>query len=455
MLTRLEFHNFKSWVDVNGMRMAPITGLFGPNSSGKTSVIQLLLLLKQTVESTDRAQVLHFGDDRSPANLGTFKDVVFAHETARALDFRINWETSEPVRIVDPEKRRGDILFSRNALGFHSTIRAAEDGDLSVDGFEYSLGEHSFDLARSPSKPTNYDLSASAGAFRFIRTIGRKWPLPAPLKFYGFPDQVRAYFQNAGFLSELELEFETVFANTYYLGPLREYPQRQYTWAGGEPRDVGPRGERVVDALLASRARGKTNSRGYRRRRITVEEHVALWLRELGLIHDFRVEPIGDGSNLYRVRVQTTASSAPVLITDVGFGVSQILPVLALCFYVPEGSTVILEQPEIHLHPAVQAGLADVLIETAIARRVQIIVESHSEHLLMRLQRRIAEGSMNPEKLALYFIDHAADRSSLTPLDVSVWGDIENWPANFFGDALGEVAARAAAGARRRASVPR
>lgn len=63
MLTRLQFQNFKSWIDVGAMRMAPITGLFGPNSSGKTSIIQLLLLLKQTVESSDRAQVLNFGDD--------------------------------------------------------------------------------------------------------------------------------------------------------------------------------------------------------------------------------------------------------------------------------------------------------------------------------------------------------------------------------------------------------
>src|SRR5687768_2818570 len=102
MLTRLQFSNFKSWVDVPGMRMAPITGLFGPNSSGKTSLIQLLLLLKQTVESADRGQVLHFGDERALANLGTFRDVVFAHETNRALDFRIDWEASEPIKISDP-----------------------------------------------------------------------------------------------------------------------------------------------------------------------------------------------------------------------------------------------------------------------------------------------------------------------------------------------------------------
>ena len=450
MFTELEFHNFKSWVDVPKMRMAPITGLFGPNSSGKTSVVQLLLLLKQTVESTDRAQILNFGDDRSPANLGSFRDVIFSHQTERPLEFRVAWRTEDPVRIVDPEGRRGDVLFTGRDLEFRSSIRARDISELAVDDLSYSLGGNAFRLKQNTSKPTNFDLSATAGEFKFKRTLGRKWPLPAPLKFYGFPDQVRAYFQNASFLSDLELEFESLFGATYYLGPLREYPQRQYTWAGGEPRDVGPRGDRVVDALLASRSRGASNSRGYRRKRITVEEHVALWLRELRLIHDFKVEPIGDNSNLFRVRVQSTSTTAPVLITDVGFGVSQILPVLALCFYVPQGSTVILEQPEIHLHPAVQAGLADVLIEAAQARNVQIIVESHSEHLLMRLQRRVAEGALGPDQLALYFVHHAGDHSTLTPLDIDLWGDIRNWPDDFFGDALGEVTARAIASAKRK-----
>lgn len=451
MLTRLDFHNFKSWVGVDDMRMAPITGLFGPNSSGKTSIVQLLLLMKQTVESTDRAQVLHYGDERSPADLGTFRDIIHNHDLRNRLDFKLSWSPEDPIRIQDPERRRTDILFSGEELSFQSVIRAAANGSAEVVSLSYGLDTNTFSLTQNPNKPSNYDLDASAGAFRFVRALGRKWPLPEPVKFYGFPDQVRAYFRNAGFLSELELAFETVFSNTYYLGPLREYPRRQYTWAGGEPVDVGQRGERVVDALLASRVRGKSNSRGYRRPRITVEEQVAIWLKELGLIDTFDVERISEDSNLFRVAVRSTPTSAPVLITDVGFGVSQILPVLALCFFVPEGSTVILEQPEIHLHPRVQAGLADALIETALARKVQIIVESHSEHLLMRLQRRVAEGKVAPDKLALYFVDHEGPQSSLTPLDIDLWGGIRNWPDDFFGDSLGEASLTSIAGLKRRA----
>ena len=73
MITELSFSNFKSWKQIEKMRLAPITGLFGTNSSGKTSILQLLLMIKQTVESTDRLQVLDFGNEKSPANLGSFR----------------------------------------------------------------------------------------------------------------------------------------------------------------------------------------------------------------------------------------------------------------------------------------------------------------------------------------------------------------------------------------------
>jgi predicted ATPase len=204
---------------------------------------------------------------------------------------------------------------------------------------------------------------------------------------------------------------------------------------------MGRRGERVVDALLAARQRGKYISPGYKRRHQSIEERVAFWLKELGLIHDFKVEPIADNSSMYQVRVQRSPSSAEVLITDVGFGVSQVLPVLALCYYVPRGSVILLEQPEIHLHPSVQAGLADVLIDAVLNRGVQIVVESHSEHLLRRLQRRVADATITPEQTALYFCEQDDDGSKLRLLDIDLFGSIRNWPKDFFGDEFGEMAA--------------
>ena len=139
--------------------------------------------------------------------------------------------------------------------------------------------------------------------------------------------------------------------------------------------------------------------------------------------------------------VKTTKYSPGVLITDVGFGVSQILPVLVLCYYLPKGSVILLEQPEIHLHPSVQAMLADVFIEVVIKRNIQIILESHSEHFLRRLQRRIAESKISSDKTALYFCKIGKSASEIEKLEVDLFGNIQNWPLGFFGDEIGDLAA--------------
>ncbi len=451
MLTSLSVKNFKSWREIAEMRLAPITGLFGANSSGKTSILQLLLMLKQTADSADRAQVLHLGDERSLVSLGTFPEVTFRNADARSLGWRLGWELAQELKVPDPAKPR-TTLFSGRSLGFEATVAENGSGRSFVSRMQYSFEDRLFGM-RTPDPPGKYELFADAGDFAFKRTTGRAWPLPPPVKCYGFPDQVRAYFQNAGFLADFELALEECLARIFYLGPLREYPRRQYTWAGAEPMDVGQRGERVVDAMLAARERKIRLSRGKGRKRLTLEECVAEWLHKLGMIAAFSVEAIHGSGNLYQVWVQKEKAGPKVLITDVGFGVSQILPVLALCYYAPAGSTLVLEQPEIHLHPAVQAGLADVFIDAVQTRGIQIIVESHSELLLSRLQRRIAEEKLSSEDAALYFCEVEKGESRLTPLELDLFGNILNYPREFFGDALGEANAQLQAESSRRGSA--
>jgi len=344
--------------------------------------------------------------------------------------------------VLDPE-RASATLFTIDRLAFEATVRNFGDR-LVVQQFAYHLDDKRFGMQRALAKNGNgkdeYELVVEN--YEAKRNRGRPTSLPNPVKSYGFPDQVNASYQNVGFLSDLVLAFEQLFHDIYYLGPLREYPSRQYTWAGEQPRDVGPRGQLAVHALLASQRLGRVISRGKGKRRRSVEELVAYWLKELGLIDSFSLKPIAENRKDYEVRVKRSPRSADVPITDVGFGVSQVLPVLVLCYYAPEGSTLILEQPEIHLHPAVQSGLADVFIDAINTRGIQIILESHSEHLLRRLQRRVAEGALNPQQTTFYFTrmgDEGA--SSLERLELDLFGNISNWPRDFFGDEMGDLVA--------------
>jgi putative AbiEii toxin of type IV toxin-antitoxin system/uncharacterized protein DUF3696 len=453
MLTSLSLANFKPWFQIDGMRLAPITGLFGTNSSGKTSILQLLLLMKQTVESPDRSQVLNLGDERSLTALGTFRDVIYGHNLFGTLRWGFSWTLHRELKVADPEREQA-ILFSGRQMGFEAEVDEGRSRRTVVKRMAYRFSDHEFGMEREAGPVDKYRLFARPDDFVFRRPVGRPPDLPLPVKCYGFPDQVRAYYQNAGFLSDFELAFEELFARTYYLGPLRDNPKREYRWSGAQPADMGRRGEWVVDALLAAQASGAQISRGRGRghSRVTLGEYVALWLKQLGLVHRFSVTPIAEGGDLYRVWVQQREGSTLVPITDVGFGVSQILPVLVLCYYVPEGSTILLEQPEIHLHPSVQAGLADVFIDAVKVRKIQIVVESHSEHLLLRLQRRIAEQrqGFKSTDAALYFCELKGPSSRLMSLDLDEYGNIRNWPEGFFGDAFREAAEMSRAAIRRK-----
>ncbi len=112
-------------------------------------------------------------------------------------------------------------------------------------------------------------------------------------------------------------------------------------------------------------------------------------------------------------------------------------------------------EDEIHLHPRVQAELADLFVDAIRAREdgqprnVQFIIESHSEHLLRRLQRRIAEGALAPEDAALSFVDSEEGTAKLRTLEVDAYGNILNWPEGVFGDEMEDLVARAEAQARR------
>lgn len=451
MIERLRIENFKSWKSFDDdLRLGSVTGLFGANSSGKTSILQSLLMLRQTVESPDRQQVLHFGGSTALVDLGSYRDVVFGHDTDRHIRVELDWSPLEPITVVAGDR---EVMSSRQ-LGFQAEISLDAKGSLAVPEFSYRLGDAEFTMRSKDAKYAKYDLE-SIGPVHPKRTVGRAWPLPKPYKFYGFPDQVRTYYQDPSVLADLELSLEQALSGIQYLGPLRDYPQRQYQWSGAQPSDMGKRGQSVVEAFVAFKQRGLTVSPGYKRKRRGLDEMVAIWLQKLGLIHSFNVRPIAEGSSIYQVLVRRTSSSPEVLVTDVGFGVSQVLPAIALCYYAPRGSIVVLEQPEIHLHPSVQAGLADVFLHAAKTQGIQILVESHSEHLLRRLQRRVAEGStawdveVEKDDVALYFCDSAGDHSVLQPLQMDLYGSITNWPKDFFGDEFEDLEAMALVRAQR------
>ena len=417
MITELSVQNFKSWKDTGKLQIAPLTGFFGANSSGKTSLLQTLLLLKQTVERPpDWDGVIDFGDDNSLVNLGSFDDLIHQREQDIPLGISLSWKFFEKLSLPDVDKV--------DTLSFELSVF---DNENSVPGvsFNYRIGEK------------NFTVQWDGQDVRLISVpVKLNYHDESLFRCYGIRS---AHYHNQEIFSSVQTRFENLFRSIRYLGPLREYPRRNYAWQGKHSPSVGQHGEDMVTALFSGRIQLRDT-----------EEQIPRWLQRLDLIDSYRLNPVLNTERDYEFLVRKYKGGPEVRLTDVGFGVSQVLPVLVLCYYVPEGSILILEQPEAHLHPKVQSELADLLIEVVKNRQLQIILESHSEHLLIRLMRRIAEEQISADDTAFYFCEMNEGVSGIERLNVDDYGNITNWPQNFFGDEMGDLAAKAKAEMKRK-----
>jgi predicted ATPase len=437
--------------------MAPITLFFGANSSGKSSIGQLLMMLKQTAESSDRKAVLYPGGNNSAVQLGAYRDMVFHHDLNNKISFTYRWSFPDDLNFKDPVSNQ---MFEGNELTFTAEIAQdeKEQATLMLENLHYELyknGESSLSVGMEKKIGLKSQYKVESSNYTLKRKTGRVWDIEAPVRFYGFPDEVVAYYQNADFVQLLNLQHEKLFRSLSYLGPLRTKADRLYSWAGIEPESVGYDGKSTVAAILAARGRRRMNL-GLKKATKSFEEMIAYQLKQMNLIEEMTVKEISKKRQEYEVKVKAKGAIDWVDLPDVGFGISQVLPVLVQCFYAPQNAIILMEQPEIHLHPSAQSALADVMIdviksrENGTDRGVQLIIETHSEHFLRRLQRRVAEGVLEPKDIAAYFADITQTPAQLKPLDVDLYGNILNWPDNFFGDEMEDITAQSKAAIHRK-----
>src|SRR5215472_6751177 len=147
MITQLQVENFKSWKTTGKVALAPLTGLFGPNNSGKTSLLQILPLLKQTAELSDRSRVLYTGREDSPVYVGPLRDIIHGRQRDAALTFSISWNLPEPLKIPNPSDQNM-LLYNIHQLWFTTSIRWQLHRPM-VERFEYKFEEHCFGMTRS------------------------------------------------------------------------------------------------------------------------------------------------------------------------------------------------------------------------------------------------------------------------------------------------------------------
>jgi predicted ATPase len=248
----------------------------------------------------------------------------------------------------------------------------------------------------------------------------------------------------------------------HYLGPLRDEPKPLYPLeALGNPTDVGYRGEHTAAVLHLNQYRSVTylSSDRFTDRSIDLEagakqaplgRALVDWLSYMGVIDGILTDDRGKIG--HELQVRTPGITKYHDLTNVGVGVSQVLPIILMALLASPGSLLIFEQPELHLHPRVQTRLADFFISIALSGK-QCLLETHSEYLIHRLRRRIAEapGDRLTSVSKLYFVERSGDTTNCKPVDITKYGAILDWPSEFFDQSQMEAENILAAASTKRA----
>ena len=479
LLSGITLQNFKSFGEAVEVPLAPLTLVFGANSAGKSSVIQSLLLLKQSSEA-DRLIT-----QGQTANLGSFNGLVHRHNDQpvtlgiaygalpawlpeagtpdpalqRAAEWRFTQTLSGAGMLA-----RTTLRFGHYEMAFITSETQPQDQlDTPLEGVQsIFLGIASGTLlypfdARHRHDGTEQDeakrlrgrennakraLKRLREADLHLLTLRRRGILPtsepvlprsASAALDGREQGIVSSYTNryAALAAGIAFEIRELLDSVVYLGPLRSAPQRFYdrTSASSTPGD----GQHVAMYLFDNSA---------------VLESVNEWMQNLEIPYALDAVPVKTSGpanlvgDLIALALTDQRSGVSVTPADVGFGISQALPVIVETLSQRE-SVICVEQPETHLHPRLQARLADLFIESTQegGRGNQMIVETHSEHLMLRVQRRIREGSLDPAQVSVVYVDQDADgHTTVNRLRIDGEGDfLDEWPNGFFDERLDEL----------------
>jgi hypothetical protein len=412
-ISKIAVRGFKSIVDEQQIELRPLTLLAGANSSGKSSLMQPVLLLKQTLEApSDPGPLLLDG----PNIRFTLADQLLS---------QIPGKSSKPEFMVQIGLSNGhslEVVFKHaKGAGFalDSMNYANKKGETlriipSMSQDEILAAEPLLHIERSLSQPIGWASRTSSWSVRRERCFlcfalfGERSDSP-PISVVRIP-------RDGEFILHLQ--------RLLHLPGLRGNPRRTYPKRAAGPLFPGTFEDYVASVISQWQSNNDPRL-----------SQLGAALEEMGLTWKVEAKPVDDVQ--VELRVGRLAHSAPggnrdlVSIADVGFGVSQSLPVLVALIVAEPGQVVYLEQPEMHLHPRAQRRLAHVLADAA-NRGVIVVAETHSALLLREVQTLVATGKLSTDKVKLHWVQRQEDGHTIvTPADLDENGAYGDWPEDF------------------------
>lgn len=435
-LKRITLENFKCF-DKLDISTSKITLLTGANSSGKSSIIYSILGPLQSEEFP-----VQFSPNGKYVRLGDYNAIVRDHNSS--LDIKIGYEIDDKkITTVWKEEKESQLPQLQSLI---------------IDGNYYSLSikkvrKYHLDFTYNLGKDPNKDINSGELMKRLFKNIDQTFEIFRKEnpesdkednqkriefkldKFSDIRDRIHFTFDNLTELSDkireegnytLQLIYDGVLRTftrfdekLNFISSFRLYPERTYYEISQKELKVGKFGEGYQDQIILWETE-------------KAEEFLKLTkiMKDLSLFEEIKARRIGGGR--YELKIKNKKGGTLSSLSDVGFGISQFLPIIVADLQLGEKSTLLIAQPEIHLHPKVQAQFGDYLITRVKEDKKNYVIETHSEYLMNRLRLAVVKGEIQEKDIAVFYLENDGKKAKKYELVFNKNGQIKGAPKGFF-----------------------
>ncbi|HID92826.1 MAG TPA: hypothetical protein EYP60_01900 [bacterium (Candidatus Stahlbacteria)] len=410
MLTAVQLTNFKCFKRID-LDLASVTVFIGPNGTGKSSVAQALMVLKQSLD-THRPPMLKVD---GPLSLGKFEDILLFDARDKEITISISGRAMvEGAGVSFLYSAR----FDQIGLKWHKCQTVCEDADVlfKISQPELKLAA-TYDVDRNEwtINPPEIKLDGIKFTFRCSNRVGKAVEIESVST--GPPDRARVNEYRA-LLQDLLTSISRTIENIYFVPGIRGIDTTLSDFHNEEVREF------ISGGGISSDTKKLVSAFGYYP---DITRHVGEILEKITQVKVRYKSVPGPKQTLETLRANYVGN----IIND-GLGTNQLLFPIAQVIRAPSQSLIIIEEPELHLHPRAQTDLVDALVGIARNEQKQLLLITHSEHILFRLLNQVAKGLLRPQEVMVYYFERENMLAQARKLEIDEKGRLKGGMAGFF-----------------------
>jgi predicted ATPase len=419
-IEQLKLENFKCFKTEKIFDFGRLTLLTGANSSGKSTVMQAILSALQS-----EGFPLSYSPNGQYVNLGDFKEITY-NKNKNFINIQLKiqnsiWKTSWLEDKVNHLPLLRQYEYSDAAITYKIEKKDKELYELSI-----------IMIKERDAAAMIHDMLKESDFFKkhkvHVEIVNNVYHLSGQLEdlIYILSDKVRDIFMTGHNMLAFYLGIEKPYScfsefseKSNYIGAFRQPPARTYLEKNKGDFKIGLDGEGYIDQIVEWEKRGNGKIKQL------VES-----LKQLDLMKEVKIKRTNGGR--FEMLVKPINGSIFTSLSNVGFGVSQFLPILVADLQLPNDSTLFLAEPEIHLHPSVQSKFGEYIVNQINTSDKNYVIETHSEYLLNRIRLAIVKGELKSSDLKVYFLENTKKDTDVYDIQFTKTGAIQNAPPTFF-----------------------